>query len=65
MASCGTNGSNGILTHLMLKCICIEKFSCEQTLLFERTLEIILTNYLQLFHILLRFSDIKICLICK
>ena len=37
-----------------LKCMCIEKFSCKKTLLFERTLEIIYTNSLQLFHILLR-----------
>ena len=37
-----------------LKCMCIEKFSCRKTLLFERTLEIIYTKSLQLFHILLR-----------
>ena len=48
-----------------LKCMCIKKFSCKKTLLFERTLEIIYTNSLQLFHILLRSWDIKICLICK
>ena len=46
--------------------MCIEKFSSKKkTLLFERTLEIIYANSLQLSHILLRSWDIKICLICK
>ena len=30
----------------LLKCMCIEKFSCKKTLLFEGTLEIIYTNSL-------------------
>ena len=42
------------MLNIPLKCMWIEKFSCEKTLLFERTLEIIYTNSLQLFHILLR-----------
>ena len=40
---------------VMLKCVCIEKFSCKKTLLFERTLEIIYTNSLQLFRIISYF----------
>ena len=36
--------------------MCIEKFSCKKIPLFERTLEIIDTNSLQLFHIKSRNS---------
>ena len=44
----------------VFKALHSEKSSVKQTLLFERTFEIIQTNHLQLHHILLRSWDIKV-----